>query len=134
LEVQVAGEVDSLRSNLLLLERSTIDTLRNENEASISVQIDNLTPPSLMLQEEVKKVQSGVQLDLNLEKGRLKEESTSLAQRIKDTNNRIETEVAQLKTQIESQKLESIKYLAGGIFSVVTIVLSVMLGLSRLLK
>ena len=32
LEVQVAGEVDSLRSNLLLLERSTIDTLRNENE------------------------------------------------------------------------------------------------------
>jgi uncharacterized protein YlxW (UPF0749 family) len=87
-----------------------------------------------MLQEEVKKVQSGVQLDLNLEKGRLKEESTSLAQRIKDTNNRIETEVAQLKTQIESQKLESIKYLAGGIFSVVTIVLSVMLGLSRLLK
>ena len=65
-------------------------------------------------------------------------------------------QVAQLKTQIESQKLESIKYLAGktlfvkpvcpvsqaplsltpagGIFSVVTIVLSLMLGLSRLLK
>jgi gas vesicle protein len=84
--------------------------------------------------EEMKKLESGIQLDMNLEKGRLREESTNLSQRIKDTHNRIETEVAQLKTQIESQKLELIKYLAGGIFSVVTIVLSVMLGLSRLLK
>jgi hypothetical protein len=41
LEVQVAGEVDSLRSNLLLLERSTIDTLRNENEA-LAAQIKKL--------------------------------------------------------------------------------------------
>ena len=67
------------------------------------------------MQEEVSKVQSGVQLDLNLEKGRLKEEvgactlththtnyhlplhphtqSTNLAQGIKDTHNRIDTEV-----------------------------------------
>ena len=34
LEVQVAGEVDALRSSLVLLERSTIDTLRNENEVT----------------------------------------------------------------------------------------------------
>lgn len=34
--MQVAGEVDALRSNLVLLERSTIDTLRSENEVKLS--------------------------------------------------------------------------------------------------
>ena len=68
-------------------------------------------------------------------------------------------QVANLKTQMEAQKLESIKYLAGGIlvvecsfqllnepshfpfsqfpggiFSIVTIVLSVVLGMWRLMK
>lgn len=32
LVVQVAAEIEALRSNLILLEKSTIDTLRNENE------------------------------------------------------------------------------------------------------
>ena len=35
LEMQVAGEVDGLRNNLVLLERSTIDTLRSENEVKL---------------------------------------------------------------------------------------------------
>ena len=46
----------------------------------------------------------------------------------------IQCQVALLKTQIESQKVESIKYLAGGIFSIVTIILSLVLGLWRLMK
>ena len=41
----------------------------------------------------MKKLESGMQLEMNLEKGRLREESTNLSQRIKDTHNRIETEV-----------------------------------------
>ena len=32
----MAGEVDLLRSDLVLLERSTVDTLRNENEVTPS--------------------------------------------------------------------------------------------------
>ena len=43
-------------------------------------------------------------------------------------------QVAQLRTQMESQKVESIKYLVGGIFSIVTIILSLIFGLSRLMK
>lgn len=38
---------------------------------------------------------------------------SDLHQKIRDTNNRIVTEVADLKTIIESHKLETIKYLAG---------------------
>ena len=74
-------------------------------------------------------------------------------QKVKDANNRIAFEVfhnnnyhgnnyygithmqvAQLRTQMESQKVESIKYLVGGIFSIVTIILSLIFGLSRLMK
>lgn len=43
-------------------------------------------------------------------------------------------QAAQIRTQIEAQKLESVKYLAGVSFSVVTIVLSVTLGVWRLMK
>lgn len=43
-------------------------------------------------------------------------------------------QVAQVRTQIEAQKLESIKYLAGVSMTVVTIVLSVVMGVWRLMK
>lgn len=82
------------------------------------------------IQEEVNRVQSGMSLDINLERSRVKEEVDDvlwymlilhliilqygeLHQKIKDTQNRIVTEVADLKMIIESHKLEMIKYLAG---------------------
>ena len=47
LVVQVAAEIEALRSNLILLEKSTIDTLRNENEVITKMffsQCNFLTP------------------------------------------------------------------------------------------
>lgn len=43
-------------------------------------------------------------------------------------------QVARIRTQIESQKLEAVKYLGGISLSVVTVVLSVALGVWRLAK
>lgn len=43
-------------------------------------------------------------------------------------------QIAQIRTQIEAQKLESVKYFAGVALSVVTVVFSVVFGLWRLLK
>lgn len=43
-------------------------------------------------------------------------------------------QVALVRTQIEAQKLESVKYLAGVSLSIVTIVLSVVMGVWRLMK
>lgn len=39
------------------------------------------------------KVESGLQLDLNLEKGRIREDTRSLDEKIKDNHNRIDREV-----------------------------------------
>ena len=44
---------------------------------------------------------------------RCNEQHGELHQKIKDTHNKITTEVADLKTAIESHKLEMVKYLAG---------------------
>lgn len=130
LEMRMNRDIEGVKSGVVLLEKSTVQSLRNENE-SLKVQMKRLLDS---LKEEVGKVQAGVRLDLNLEKSRAREELTTLDQAIKDTKNTIDKEVAQLKTQIETQKLESIKYLAGSIFSIVTIMLSVVLGLWRLMK
>lgn len=39
------------------------------------------------------------------------------------TNMKIDTEVAGLKTMLESHKLDTIKYLAGSVFTCLTVVL-----------
>ncbi len=129
LSMRLTGEIQSVKSSVVLIEKSVVDSLRKDNEG-LKGQVEKLKS---RLKDEVSKVQAGLQLDLNLEKSRIKEDATGLVQLIKDTNNTIDKEVAMLKTQIESQKLESIKYLAGGIFSMITLMLSVVLGLWRLL-
>ena len=48
----------------------------------------------MVLQAEVSKVESGLQLDLNLEKSRIREESRNLEEKIKDNHNRIDREVS----------------------------------------
>jgi len=81
-------------------------------------------------------------------------QASVLRQEIRDTHNRIDKEVtlcvpvlphstallrlflqtAHIRTQIEAQKLESVKYLAGVSFSIVTVVLTVVMGVWRLMK
>ncbi|XP_064398321.1 uncharacterized protein LOC135344953 isoform X2 [Halichondria panicea] len=88
LSLRLKGDVESIRSNMVLIERSVVGSLRKDNEA-LKGQIEKLMAG---FKEEVVKVQSGLSLDLNLEKSRIKEESTGLKQLIKDTNNTIEKE------------------------------------------
>jgi hypothetical protein len=59
-------------------------------------------------------------------------QTSVLNQGIKDTKNSLTTLVADMNTKIESQKLEMIKYLAGGIATIITLMLSVVMGMWRL--
>jgi len=70
LELKLKAAVEAVRSSVVLLEKSTVATLRSENEG-LKGQIASLRA---QLEEEVGKVQSGVKLDMNLEKSRNKEE------------------------------------------------------------
>jgi len=54
-----------------------------------------------------------VRLDLNLEKGRIRDESSVHELKIKETDNRIEQEIGMMRAQLESTKFQIIQWLFG---------------------
>jgi hypothetical protein len=56
------------------------------------------------LRDEITRTQSGVRLDLNLEKGRMREESGGQELKIKEVDTRIEGEIATLRAAIQNSK------------------------------
>jgi Fe2+ transport system protein B len=65
------------------------------------------------LREEITRTMAGVRLDLNLEKGRIRDESSQQELKIKEVDTRIESEIAGLRTQIEQAKFSILQYLVG---------------------
>uniref|UniRef100_A0A4W3JW46 Coiled-coil domain containing 90B n=1 Tax=Callorhinchus milii TaxID=7868 RepID=A0A4W3JW46_CALMI len=125
---QIMAHLDSIRKDMVILEKSEFSNLRTENE------------------DEVKKMRADTTLDLNLEKSRIvdmfrdqekqlmatKTEFTELnadtALGVAETNKKIDTDIALLKTMLESLKLETVRYLAASVFTC----LAIALGLYRM--
>lgn len=63
------------------------------------------------LREEITRTQAGVRLDLNLEKGRLRDENGQQEIKIREVETRIETEIAGLRTAIQTSKATTLQYL-----------------------
>ena len=55
-----------------------------------------------------------MRLDLNLEKGRIREEANGQEMRIKETETRIEQEVAGLRERVEAVKFSTLQWLMYG--------------------
>lgn len=77
----------------------------------------------------MQRAQSSVRLDLNLEKGRIREESSLHELKIKETDSRIEKEVGDLRGLLESVKFSTLQWLIG----VCTGTAALLLGVWRLL-
>lgn len=65
------------------------------------------------LREEITRTQAGVRLDLNLEKGRIRDESSVQELKLKEVAARMESEVAAVRTQMESSKMALLQYIIG---------------------
>ncbi|XP_072332635.1 coiled-coil domain-containing protein 90B, mitochondrial isoform X2 [Scyliorhinus torazame] len=120
---QIMAHLDSIRKDMVILEKSEFSNLRMENE------------------DEVKKIRNDTKLDMNLEKSRImdmfrerekqlmtsRNEFTELNsgtdRAITETNKKIDTDVASLKTMLESLKLETMRYLAASVFTCLAIAL-----------
>ena len=63
------------------------------------------------LRDEISRAQASVRLDLNLEKGRIREEAKGQELKIKETETRIEQEVAGLKERVEGVKFSTLQWL-----------------------
>lgn len=71
----------------------------------------DLAKLSSRLRDEVSRTQASVRLDLNLEKGRIRQEANGQEMRIKETEARIEQEVAGLRERVEAVKFSTLQWL-----------------------
>ncbi|XP_034516086.1 mitochondrial calcium uniporter regulator 1 [Ailuropoda melanoleuca] len=134
---QIMSQIANVKKDMIILEKSEFSALRAENE-KINVELHRLKQ---QVMDEVVKVRTDTKLDFNLEKSRVKElyslnERKLLEMRtemvalhaqqdraVTQTDRKIDTEVAGLKTMLESHKLDNIKYLAGSVFTCLTVAL-----------
>ncbi|XP_058523870.1 mitochondrial calcium uniporter regulator 1 isoform X1 [Ochotona princeps] len=134
---QIMSKIAAVKKDMIILEKSEFSALRAENE-KIKLELHQLKQ---QVADEVLKVRTDTKLDFNLEKSRVKElyalnERKLLQLRtevvelhaqqdraLTQTDRKIETEVAGLKTMLEAHKLDTIKYLAGSVFTCLTVAL-----------
>ncbi|NXE07185.1 MCUR1 regulator, partial [Lophotis ruficrista] len=133
---QVMSDIGGVKKDMIILEKSEFSALRSENE-KIKLELQQIKK---QVMDEITKVRADNKLHLNLEKSRVKELVSFAAVQIvsfycfvvqhaqqdralTQTDRKIDTEVADLKTMLESHKLDNIKYLAGSIFTCLTVAL-----------
>eukprot|EP00271_Cylindrocystis_brebissonii_P008856 TRINITY_DN23379_c0_g1_i1.p1 TRINITY_DN23379_c0_g1~~TRINITY_DN23379_c0_g1_i1.p1 ORF type:complete len:328 (+),score=90.54 TRINITY_DN23379_c0_g1_i1:857-1840(+) len=92
--------------------------------------IERLTADMEKLKSEQKhesdKLSSNLRLDLNLEKGRIKEEIQKQDREISEVVGKLDREVNALRTELETAKFEVIKYAVGTLVAVGTLGLGVL--------
>jgi len=90
-----------LKSELQLNEKHDLTMIKAENDRLLT-DIEKLRH---RLREEISRTQAGVRLDLNLEKGRIRDEASRQELKMKEVDTRIEQEIAGLRAAIQSSKV-----------------------------
>ena len=85
------------------MEKNELAMIKAENDRLVN-DIEKLKQ---RLREEITRTQAGVRLDLNLEKGRMRDESSKQDLKIKEVDTRIEQEIAALRTSIQVSKVRT---------------------------
>ncbi|KAF1427453.1 MCUR1 regulator, partial [Pelecanoides urinatrix] len=116
---QVMSHIGGVKKDMIILEKSEFSALRSENE-KIKLELQQIKK---QVMDEITKVRADNKLNLNLEKSRVKELHAQQDRALTQTDRKIDTEVADLKTMLESHKLDNIKYLAGSVFTCLTVAL-----------
>lgn len=91
------------------MEQKDLALIKAENDR-LMTDIEKLKQ---LLRGEISRTQAGVRLSLNLEKGRMREEASGQELKIKEVDTRIEQEIANLRTNIQSSKATTLQYLVG---------------------
>nr|XP_057942084.1 coiled-coil domain-containing protein 90B, mitochondrial isoform X3 [Doryrhamphus excisus] len=136
---QIMAHLDSIRKDMVILEKSDFANLRSEN-TKMKRELEQLHN---RLKEESQKVRAETKLDINLERSRISDMFTEQEKKLMEastdfhqkkasldhdnmeTSKKMDLQVASLKTVLESLKLETIRYLAATVFSCLAIALGV---------
>ncbi|XP_068600839.1 coiled-coil domain-containing protein 90B, mitochondrial [Brachionichthys hirsutus] len=136
---QMMAHLDSIRKDMVILEKSEFANLRSEN-TKMKRELEQLQN---RLQEECARARAETKLDINLESSRISDMFTEQEKKLMEAstefhqkksgleldnmeiNKKMDLQVASLKTVLESVKLETIRYLAASVFSCLAIALGV---------
>uniref|UniRef100_A0A803L708 Uncharacterized protein n=1 Tax=Chenopodium quinoa TaxID=63459 RepID=A0A803L708_CHEQI len=77
------------------------------------------------LRYEIDKVTAGQRLDLNLEKGRIRDELANQTAETNNLTNKLDREIHALRAQVEAAKYDVIKYCIGTLVSISAVGLAV---------
>ena len=78
------------------------------------------------LKYEIDKIQASQRLDLNLEKGRIRDELLSQNQKAAQTENRLDKEMTNMRTTLEANKNDIVRFAVGAIASTTAIGLGIL--------
>ncbi|KAI8975251.1 hypothetical protein BDF20DRAFT_595434 [Mycotypha africana] len=102
-----------LKSEIQLLERKNNDfhLMKIETER-LESELEKLKQK---LREEISRNQAHARLEMSLERGHVRDEVSIQKLKIEETDTRIESEVAGLRTQMEATKFQILQYLMGSL-------------------
>lgn len=92
-----------------MLEKNDFAILKGENERLLN-ELDRVKN---LMREELSKLQGSIRLEMNLERGRTRDDTQTQEARIKETDNKIETEISNMRTHLETLKFDIVKYIVG---------------------
>ncbi|KAH1118659.1 hypothetical protein AAZX31_17G154200 [Glycine max] len=109
------AEVQSSQGHHFSLLQHETEKLRNDIEKMRSE-----------LRHEIDKVTAGQRLDLNLERGRIREELSNQNAETNNLTNKLDREIHSLRAQLEAAKYDVIKYCIGTLVSISAVGLAVL--------
>lgn len=101
----------TLKSEIQVLEKSDFNLIKSETDR-LGSELEKLRD---LLREEIGRALAGVRLDLNLERGRLRDEASMQEIRIKEAEAKVAMELETLRTQLEAVKFQILQYMLGTI-------------------
>ncbi|XP_074313263.1 protein FMP32, mitochondrial-like [Silene latifolia] len=109
--------------------KTEVQTSQDHHFALLQRETEKLQGDIEKLQRELKyeidKVTAGQRLDLNLEKGRIREELNNQKTETSNLTNKLDREIHALRAQLEAAKYEVIKYCIGSLVSISAVGLAV---------
>ncbi|XP_062289350.1 coiled-coil domain-containing protein 90B, mitochondrial isoform X2 [Scomber scombrus] len=118
--LQIMAHLDSIRKDMVILEKSEFANLRSEN-TKMKRELQQLQNRMTFTDQEKKLMEAST--EFHHKKADLENDNMEI-------NKKIDLQVASLKTVLESHKLETIRYVAATLFSC----LAIALGVYRLWK
>ncbi|XP_037656151.1 coiled-coil domain-containing protein 90B, mitochondrial-like isoform X2 [Choloepus didactylus] len=110
---QLMAHLDSIRKDMVILEKSEFANLRAENE-KMKIELDQVKHQLMFTDQEKKLMETTTEFT---------KKDTQTKNVISETSHKIDTEIASLKTLMESNRLETIRYLAASVFTCLAIAL-----------